>query len=89
MVKDPRDLRPDVRYGPIFWQVIGLLSSGHLDSKASLVKELSRMNHKRVTRQQVYTVIKTAIEAGFIDKNPFPAQPQMARDYVRYKGRST
>ncbi len=79
MVKDPRDLRPDTHYGPIFWQVIGLLSSRSFGSKAELVKELARMNHKVIKRQQVYTIIKTAIEAGFIDKNPFPDMPQMSR----------
>ncbi len=77
--KDPRDLRPDVHYGPTFWQVIGLLSSGFYTSKADLVKELTRINSKPVARQQVYTIIKTAIEAGFLDGNPFPAQPQMSR----------
>ena len=79
MNKDLRDLRPDVHYGPTFWQVLGLLSSGYFESKASLVKELTRMNGKPVARQQVYTIIKTAIEAGFLDGNPFPAQPQMSR----------
>ncbi len=79
MNKDLRDLRPDVRYGPTFWQVLGLLSSGYFESKASLVKELTRINNKPVARQQVYTIIKTAIEAGFLDGNPFEEMPQMSR----------
>ena len=79
MSKDPRDLRPDVHYGPTFWQVLGLLSAGNFGSKADLVKELARINGKPVARQQVYTIIKTAIEAGFIDQNPFPPMPQMSR----------
>ncbi len=77
--RDPRDPRPDVHYGPTFWQVLGLLSSGYFENKAGLVKELTRINGKPVARQQVYTIIKTAIEAGFIDNNPFPAMPQMSR----------
>jgi hypothetical protein len=88
MNKDLRDMRPDVHYGPTFWQVIGLLSSGFYASKADLVKELTRMNAKPVARQQVYTIIKTAIEAGFLDGNPFKECPQMAREYVRHKSRS-
>ncbi len=76
---DTRDPRPDVRYGPIFWQTVGLLTYRHFDNKAELVKELTRINRKPVARQQVYTIIKTAIEAGFIDQNPFPNMPQMSR----------
>ncbi len=68
-----------VHYGPIFYQVLGLLSCVTFESKAELVKELTRINHKPVARQQVYTIIKTAIEAGFIDQNPFPNMPQMSR----------
>ncbi|KKL84227.1 hypothetical protein LCGC14_1966880, partial [marine sediment metagenome] len=49
------------------------------ESKAGLVKELTRMNGKPVARQQVYTIIKTAIEAGFLDGNPFEEMPQMSR----------
>lgn len=77
--KDSQDPRPDVHYGPTFWQVLGLLSSGFFTSKADLVKELGRINGHSVHRQQVYTIIKEAIEAGFIDKNPFPDMPQMNR----------
>ncbi len=79
MTKDPRDPRPDVRYGPIFWQTVGLLTHRHFDNKAGLVKELTRINRKPVARQQVYTIIKTAIEAGFLDGNPFEECPQMSR----------
>ncbi len=76
---DARDPRPDSHYGPTFWQIIGLLSVRDFANKAALVKELTRINRKPVARQQVYTIIKTAIEAGFLDDNPFPAQPQMSR----------
>ncbi len=79
MIKDTRDLRPDVHYGPTFWQVLGLLSCVAFDNKAELVKELTRINRKPVARQQVYTIIKTAIEAGFLDGNPFEECPQMSR----------
>ncbi len=79
MSKDPRDLRPDAHYGPTFWQVIGLLAHWQFESKAALVKELTRINGKPIARQQIYTIIKTAIEAGFLDGNPFPDQPQMSR----------
>ncbi len=75
-----RDLRPSVHYGPTFWQVLGLLSCVTFESKAALVKELARINHKPVARQQVYTIIKTAIEAGFLDGNPFEGMPQMRRE---------
>lgn len=79
LTKDSRDPRPSVHYGPTFWQVLGLLSSGFYKSKADLVKELTRINGKSVARQQVYTIIKTAIEAGFLDGNPFEECPQMSR----------
>ncbi|KKL12439.1 hypothetical protein LCGC14_2535760 [marine sediment metagenome] len=79
MSKDLRDLRPGVHYGPTFWQVLGLLAHCHFDNKAELVKELTRINRKPVARQQVYTIIKTAIEAGFLDGNPFEECPQMSR----------
>jgi len=78
-----------VHYGSTFWQVVGLLAHCQFASKADLVKELTRINGKPVKRQQVYTIIKTAIEAGFLDGNPFEEQPQMAREYVRHKSRST
>ena len=68
------------RYGPTFYQVLGLLSIREFASKAELAKELERVNHKPVARQQVYTIIKTAIEAGFLDGNPFEGMPQMRRD---------
>ncbi len=79
MSKGPRDLRPDVHYGPTFWQVVGLLAHWRFDNKAELVKELTRINRKPIARQQVYTIIKTAIEAGFLDGNPFEECPQMSR----------
>ncbi len=75
-----RDLRPNVHYGPTFWQTIGLLAHCHFNNKAELVKELTRINRKPVARQQVYTIIKTAIEAGFLDGNPFEGMPQMRRE---------
>ncbi len=79
MSKGPCDPRPDVHYGPTFWQVFGFLSCVVFDNKAELVKELTRINRKPVARQQVYTIIKTAIEAGFLDGNPFEECPQMSR----------
>lgn len=76
---EPKFIMKTKRYGPTFWQVIGLLSSGFFTSKASLTKELTRINGHPIARQQVYTIIKTAIEAGFLDSNPFEDMPQMSR----------
>ncbi len=67
------------RYGPTFYQVLGLLSVRKFASKAELAKELERVNGRPVARQQVYTIVKEAVEAGFLDGNPFPAMPQMSR----------
>ncbi len=68
------------RYGPTFWQVVGLLSAREFASKAELAKELERVNGRPVARQQVYTIVKEAVEAGFLDGNPFTEMPQMRRD---------
>ena len=78
-VRNPRDLRPNGRYGPTFWQVIGLLAVHEYANKAELARELGRINRRPVTRQQVYAIIKEAAKAGFIDGNPFPELPQMRR----------
>ena len=78
-VRDPRDARPDGRYGPTFWQVIGLLAVHTYASKAELARELGRVNRRPVARQQVYAIIKEAVKAGFIDRNPFPELPKMRR----------
>ena len=67
------------RYGPTFYQVLGLLSVREFASKAELAKELERVNGRPVARQQVYTIVKEAVEAGFLDENPFPEMPQMSR----------
>ncbi len=68
-----------VRYGPTFYQVLGLLSAHEFASKAELARELSRVNGRPVARQQVYTIVREAVEAGYLPGNPFPAMGQMRR----------
>jgi len=48
--------------------------------KAELAKELERVNGRPVARQQVYTIVREAVEAGYLPGNPFPAMDQMRRD---------
>ena len=67
------------RYGPTFYQVLGLLSAHEFASKADLARELGRINGRPVARQQVYTIVREAVEAGLLDRNPFPEMRQMRR----------
>lgn len=70
-----KDLRnPNRRFGSSFYLVLGLLASGReFKNLAELAKEVN------VTRQRVRVIIAEAVEAGFLDESPFPAQPQMSR----------
>lgn len=83
MVKNHRNPPwADRRFGQAFWQVIGLLATKKFKSKAELANQVVGDHGKLITRQRVRAIIATAVDAGILDKNPFRAMPQMARNPV-------